>query len=404
MARPASRSGKIAVVCGGGGVIGGVYEVGALRALDQALGGSVVTELDTYVGTSAGALFATALAAGLAPHDLDQIIVQGSRNRRGVPPLRRTSIYGIDVSAWIGACARMPGHLAASFLRSLLPGETSRPTDALFAALQALPPGFFTNDPLQRYVAEVLDAVGAPETFHGYRKELLITAVNVDTGHRVVFGETGTEDVPIPVAVQASAALPILFRPVRYHDQDFVDGGIERNVPVDVAIQAGASLVIALNPLVPVVNDPRSAPLEGWTYLSDRGISAVVDQTFRMLVRSQTVYALQAMRERYPEVDLVFFEPEGHDATMFQWNPMRYSVRKIAAEHGYRMTCDGMRRDAQSLQAIFARHGLDFDVKRLGQPERKREPKGAEKWLRRAEAVPGLRNWLRARPQEPAPF
>ena len=53
---------KIGLAIAGGGPIGGMYELGALRALDEALDGLDLTRLDCYVGVSSGAF----LAAGLA--------------------------------------------------------------------------------------------------------------------------------------------------------------------------------------------------------------------------------------------------------------------------------------------------------------------------------------------------
>ena len=49
----ATRS-KSALVLGGGGFTGGVYEIGALRALDLLSVNRTVNEFDVYVGTSAG--------------------------------------------------------------------------------------------------------------------------------------------------------------------------------------------------------------------------------------------------------------------------------------------------------------------------------------------------------------
>lgn len=404
--KPRRGGSKVAVVCGGGGVTGGVFEVGALKALDLALGGGVVTELDCYVGVSAGAIVATGLAAGLGPEDLEAAIVRGRTGRKAPPPMARGDIYGLDGGAWVRSLARMPAHMASSFVRGWMPGESARPTDGLFAALQGLPSGLFSNAPLEAYIQRILDHRGQPSTFEGFRKELRITAVNVDTGHRVVFGDSGTRDVPVALAVRASAALPILFQPVRIDEQDFIDGGIERNCPVDVAVQEGANLIIALNPLVPLVNDPRTSDGEHWTYLADRGLAAVVDQVFRMLVRSQTVYGLQAMRERYPEVDLVFFEPEANDTTMFQWNPMRYSVRAMVAQHSFERCCDRIRRDSDALIQCFGRHGLDLDPNRLraGSEPRPKTKGSALQWARRLERVPGVGRWLRGTDRQPAPF
>ncbi|MCP4869138.1 MAG: patatin-like phospholipase family protein [Proteobacteria bacterium] len=400
---PPRRSGKIAVVCGGGGLTGGVFEVGALRALDTALGGGVVNAADCYAGASAGALVATMLAAGLTPQDMDDVIVRGARNRRRLPPLKRTSIYGMDLSMWLRSAGRLPLAMTRNFAASMMPGDAARPVDAFFDALGMLPPGLFTNEPLAEFVDTVLRRVGLPTNFEDLGKELLITAVNIDTGHRVVFGEAGMRDVPIGKAVQASAALPLLFRPVRIDEQDFIDGGIERNLPVDAVVQHGASLVIAVNPLVPVVNDPRSADgaiVGGGQYLSERGLPAILDQVFRMLIRSQVVYGLKAVRDKFPEVDIVMIEPEAHDWTMFSYHPMRYSVREKIAQHAFEMTRDRLNRDADHLTRVFARHDLDFDIKRLGKRRRRDKTRAAKDVFRRLERLPGLRNLV---PESDAP-
>ena len=48
------RRSKTALVLGGGGFTGGVYEIGALRALDLLAVNRTVNQFDVYVGTSAG--------------------------------------------------------------------------------------------------------------------------------------------------------------------------------------------------------------------------------------------------------------------------------------------------------------------------------------------------------------
>lgn len=390
--RPEGRRSKIAVVCGGGGITGGVFEVGALRALDQALGGGIVNNADVYAGASAGAIIATMLAAGIPPEDMDQVVVRGSRNRLRLPPLKRTSVYSVDPLSWISAGAKLPWLMGRGFLSSLLPGDTTGVPDAVFEALGGLPSGIFTNAPLGRFMEGILRQLGLPLTFDEFPRELLVTAVNVDTGSRVVFGGPGSRDVPIPLAIRASAAVPLLFQPVRIQDQDFIDGGVERNLPVDVVVEAGAHLVIAVNPLVPVVNDPRSEDSlkSGFRYLSDRGMPAVADQVFRMLVRSQVLYGLKAMKEKYPEVDLVLIEPEAHDYTMFSYHPMRYSVRSKLAAHAYDSTKNRLHRDSEHLERVFARHGLEFDARRLGPTKHARGSKKPSRLVRVLEALPGL--------------
>ena len=58
----------------GGGVIGGMYEVGALAALDEALPGFRANDFDLYVGSSAGSVVAALMANGVRPRDLYAIL------------------------------------------------------------------------------------------------------------------------------------------------------------------------------------------------------------------------------------------------------------------------------------------------------------------------------------------
>ncbi len=61
---------------GGGGFTGGVYEIGALRALDLLSVNRTVNEFDVYVGTSAGSFVAAAVANGVTPDEMMRVIVQ----------------------------------------------------------------------------------------------------------------------------------------------------------------------------------------------------------------------------------------------------------------------------------------------------------------------------------------
>ena len=67
---------KTALVLGGGGFTGGVYEIGALRALDLLSVNRTVNDFDIYVGTSAGAFVSSLLAAGMTPEEMSRIVNQ----------------------------------------------------------------------------------------------------------------------------------------------------------------------------------------------------------------------------------------------------------------------------------------------------------------------------------------
>jgi hypothetical protein len=123
-----------------------------------------------------------------------------------------------------------------------------------------------------------------------------------------------------------------------------------------------------------------------------------------MLVRDQVQNRLRRVREAFPEVDVVLFEPEAQDATMFAYHPMRYSVRELIAEHAYQATKERLVRDAEHLTDLFARHGLDFDVERFGGKQARPDREGmVRKALRLAGRIPKLRGWIEAT-DAPEPF
>src|SRR6201993_2984300 len=70
------RRDKTALVLGGGGFTGGVYEIGALRALDLLAVNSTVNNFDVYVGTSAGAFIAALCANGITPEEMMKVVTR----------------------------------------------------------------------------------------------------------------------------------------------------------------------------------------------------------------------------------------------------------------------------------------------------------------------------------------
>src|ERR1039457_5010800 len=81
------RRDKTALVLGGGGFTGGVYEIGALRALDLLAVNSSVNQFDVYVGTSAGAFIAALSANGVTPEEMMRVVT-----RQGKPPFKDINI------------------------------------------------------------------------------------------------------------------------------------------------------------------------------------------------------------------------------------------------------------------------------------------------------------------------
>ena len=69
------RREKVGIALAGGGPLGGIYEIGALVALQEALMGAEVTDFDVYVGVSSGAFVAAGLANGLSPREMHEMFI-----------------------------------------------------------------------------------------------------------------------------------------------------------------------------------------------------------------------------------------------------------------------------------------------------------------------------------------
>jgi hypothetical protein len=74
------RNPRIAVVLAGGAMSGGAFKVGGLKALDDFFVDRRITDLDIYVGLSAGSILAASLASGITPDEMIGVL-DGSSER-----------------------------------------------------------------------------------------------------------------------------------------------------------------------------------------------------------------------------------------------------------------------------------------------------------------------------------
>ncbi len=347
------RRSRVALVCAGGGVTGAVYEIGCLRALEE-LVDRKLNDLDLYVGVSGGAFVASLLASGISVSELFDRTVGRSSSRLGdgAPELFRLDLGGLLKHA------RGAPRVLRDALRTIVSRDAGNLSDAALSLLELLPPGLLDNSGVRDYLAKVLEQWGQGVSFSNLNRELYVIAVDLDRGTTVAFGEDGLSKVPIPLAVQASTALPGLYRPVRIGDRDFVDGGVKKTAHINKAIQHGADLVICINPIVPVLNDGKSGPLAG--PLARRGMNFVLDQAFRIMLHGRMEYGMERYARDYPDVDILLVEPTRDDMHMFAPNIMRMSARRAVAEHGYWSLRGRFLKNREQYQAMFARHGLSL--------------------------------------------
>jgi predicted acylesterase/phospholipase RssA len=345
------RKAKVALVCAGGGVTGAVYEIGCLRALDELLGRSVL-DLDLYVGISGGAFVASILAAGVSPREMYDEATKRTHTPLGVSA---APLYRLGTLEFLRRSSRAPGVLSRALVTSLT-GEGRNLSDLAWSFFELLPPGLMETAGIQEYLHRVFLSRLGSDSFRDFHRDLNVVAVDLDNGEAVAFGRDRWRDVPVSKAVQASAAMPGLYRPVRIGGRDYIDGGVKKTAHINLAIQSGADLVICINPIVPYLNDTAGGPLRG--HLSNRGVTWVLDQAMRIMLHGRMQYGLERYRREHPEVDILLIEPTRDDVRMFGYNIMRYSARRVVAEHGYRTALAYFRRHAGRYRRLFAKHGI----------------------------------------------
>jgi predicted acylesterase/phospholipase RssA len=378
-ARRRRRRSKTALVLGGGGFTGGVYEIGALRAIDLLAINRTVNEFDVYVGTSAGAFIASLTANGITPEEMMRVL-----NRRLPSPIRdldlstllRPNYRGFLQKSLVaplrvvGLARELAGHL----------GELSF-MDVVTGLASGLPGGIYTGSGIEDYVEEVLSDPDRTNDFRLLDTELYLTATDLDTTERVVLGDGEWADVPISTAVAASGALPIIYEPVELRGRQLIDGGIRSTTNVDIAVERGAKFIIVVNPLVPFVNDfSKQIPTFFGTRVrrvSDMGVSGIGNQAFRVLSHDRLHRAMEDWAKKYPGVDIILIEPEPDDELMFGTSILDYGARLRIAKHGFESVTLRLARDYDRYRAIAERHGLEISARRvrhvLDQVEREKQ-------------------------------
>jgi NTE family protein len=217
----------------GGGAALGAHQVGALRYLEE----QGITP-DAIVGSSIGVINACAFACG------------------GVPRLEE---------AW-KAFRSLPLMMAPSLSHNPLLGLS------LFS--------------MERLTAAVEEHIDFREVFAS-RLELEFVLMNLSRGCGEVWGKRHCSDwQELRTLSRAGYAIPLLFPPIRFRGDWYVDGGFAWNIPLERALALGATEIYLLAPIASQL--PHKARFGSFLDLAQR----FLDVMWRTIGNMGYLYAL----------------------------------------------------------------------------------------------------------------
>ena len=340
---------KVGVVLGAGGIIGGAWLAGALKALEAATRWDPGSA-DRLVGTSAGSVMAALLAGGAPPWR------EGTDTAAGEPEdlAAAGSPFGDEATEERMAAAEAgegdddPGGMGLRLHTERPRLGPASPKLALSALRQRdhhspaafvaglLPEGVFSLDELQSLIRGVVPAGWADHP------GLWIVACAYSTGERTVFGRADAPAADLADAVAASCAIPAFYRAIRIGGHRYVDGGLWSPSNLDVLEGEGLDLVICLN--------PTSSLAPSGSRVSDRVAG---------LWRSASGRALgsEAKRLRAAGTEVVLVQPTAEDLEVMPANLMSRRRRREVYETARRTVGEQLRSGAnrEAVEALWRR-------------------------------------------------
>lgn len=226
-----------------GGGARAAYQVGVLGAIADLLGESCRNPFPVIVGTSAGAINAVGLACG-ALHFASAV----RRLTEVWQGFHCGDVYRSDWPGVLRQASRFFGH-------------------SLLGMGKDLPVALLDSAPLGELLARELDFSGIAAAVRMRQlRAVAVTAFGYESGQAVTFYQgRATIDpwfrhrrvgVPTRLTLEhllASAAIPLIFPPVKVNREYFGDGAVRQQAPISPALHLGASRVLVVgvsgNPL-----------------------------------------------------------------------------------------------------------------------------------------------------------
>jgi len=275
-------------------------------------------DISVYVGSSAGSLVSSYLAAG---YSLDNIlnsfrdkpldlVAPEDIHPRILPPLTYMKMLKLR-SEVLGEQLGQLKQLAdvGSLIKRLYDGSWEQLLQMKWLKMT----GFFSTAGIEQYLRE---EVLPSNRFQDYQSDLFIVATQLNHSRKVVFGKYAYQpppddlscqfenDVEISHASAASAALPPVYSPYAIKNKNghkiyYIDGEVRETLSTHVAEDAGADLIFAS-----YMQQPYHFIREVGS-LTDYGLPAIVIQSLFLLVEQKINSQIHRSRASREAMDAV---------------------------------------------------------------------------------------------------
>lgn len=307
--RAAATRPRRGLVLGGGGLVGMGYHAGALKALEES--GLDLGASDVIVGTSAGSVMASYIAAGWTGDDFYEYAHGRHPDSEKDEASQRDQVRAIFTPLSRSRGERVRRSIGSTFAAIASRGywnSAARGRVPVAALRRLFPAGLYSTEETRfRLHADL------PEEWP--REHVYICAADLYTGERVAFGHPDAPPATFPEAVRASTSIPGVFPPVRIGDRYYVDGGAVSATSLDLAVAAGCRSIVCVAPL---------------GYRREEGVDVRDPRLWSsMLVRSLFARTLrrEVLDARAAGVDVFVVRPWLTDLKAHGTNSMRYFDR-----------------------------------------------------------------------------
>lgn len=179
---------KTKLILSGGGVKG-IAHLGALQALQDQ---GILQNIDTYAGTSIGAVIGALLIIGYQPNEIFKVVdMLDLKKVKGILFGNLLKLLGLD-----------DGNKMQIVIKKLFAGKNIDPEITFL------------------------------ELYERTNKTLFITAVCLNDKKTYYFSHITNPNMPVTLAIRMSISIPIYFVPVTYKGKLFIDGGCIDNYPI----------------------------------------------------------------------------------------------------------------------------------------------------------------------------